>query len=33
MEPTEFLHKRIDIAPGERILGNGKRLVCRPTRR
>jgi hypothetical protein len=33
MEPTEFVHKRVNIAPGERKLGNGKRLVCRPTRR
>jgi len=25
--------KSVDIAPGKRKLGNGKRLVCRPTRR
>ena len=33
VEPTEFVHKRVDIAPSERTLGNGKRLVCRPTHR
>src|SRR5262249_4292078 len=33
MEPTEFVHKSVDLAPSERKLGNGKRLVCRPTGR
>jgi hypothetical protein len=33
VEPAEFVHKRVDIAPGERKLGNGNHLVCRPTRR
>src|SRR5262249_54924592 len=33
MEPTEFVHKSVDFAPSERKLGNGKRLVCRPTGR
>jgi hypothetical protein len=31
VEPTEFIHKRVNIAACERKLGNGKRLVCRPT--
>jgi hypothetical protein len=33
VEPAEFVQKRVDIAPRERKLGNGKRLVCRLTRR
>jgi hypothetical protein len=33
VEPTEFVQKRVEIAPGERKLRNGKRLVCRPTNR
>ena len=33
VEPTECVHKRVDIAPRERTLGHGNRLVCRPTRR
>jgi hypothetical protein len=33
VEPPEFVHKRVEIAPRERKLGNGKRLPCRPTRR
>jgi hypothetical protein len=33
MALPEFIHESIDIATRERELGNGKWLVCRPTRR
>jgi hypothetical protein len=33
VEPTKFVHERINITPGECKLGNSKRLPSRPTRR
>src|SRR5262245_56114607 len=33
VEPTAFIHERLNIAPCQGKLGNRKRLPCRPTRR
>jgi hypothetical protein len=33
VESTEFVQERVNIASREGKLGNGKRLVCRPTSR